>query len=94
MSYDQFIRSKINLDSRSGFKVDPDRINPQLYPHQRDIVRWAIEGGRRAIRLGRFGRAAELNPDYVADGVGYLEAAEREMAMPTLFDFDPLQEAA
>jgi hypothetical protein len=39
----------------------------------------------RAIKLGRRGRAAELNPGYFADGVQYLQAAEREMAMPDLF---------
>ena len=29
----------------------------------------------------------ELNPDYYRDGVGYLQAAEDEIEMPTLFDF-------
>lgn len=40
----------------------------------------------RALKLGRKGRAAELNTAYFLDGVKYLEAAERELAMPTLFD--------
>jgi hypothetical protein len=40
----------------------------------------------RAILKGRRGRAAELNPGYFLDGIKYLQAAERQMAMPTLFD--------
>ncbi|KAB0668965.1 DNA methylase N-4 [Oryzomonas sagensis] len=40
-----------------------------------------------ALKLGRRGYGIELNHDYFRDGVGYLKAAEEEMAMPTLFDF-------
>lgn len=40
----------------------------------------------RALRLGRRGYASELNPSYWLDGVAYLEATEREVSMPTLFD--------
>lgn len=29
--------------------VDPADINPALKPHQRDAVRWALKGGRRAL---------------------------------------------
>jgi len=39
----------------------------------------------RALGLGRRGRAVELNPGYFLDGVKYLEAKERQMAMPDLF---------
>lgn len=39
-----------------------------------------------AIGMGRRGRGVELNPGYWADGVKYLEARERQMSMPTLFD--------
>lgn len=42
----------------------------------------------RALHLGRRGRAAELNAQYFLDGVKYLQAAERELAMPTLFDLE------
>ncbi len=42
----------------------------------------------RALHLGRRGRASELNPGYFLDGVKYLEAKEREKAMPSLFDFE------
>jgi len=40
-----------------------------------------------AIKMGRDGYGIELNPDYFRDGVGYLEAAERDITAPTLFDF-------
>ncbi len=46
--YAEFIKSKFNFDSRCGFTVDKSEINPILKPHQRDIVRWMVDGGRRA----------------------------------------------
>lgn len=39
----------------------------------------------RAIKLGRRGSASELNTGYFFDGVQYLQAAEKEVAMPDLF---------
>ena len=49
MNYKEFLESKIELATESGFIVDPADINPALKPHQRDAVRWAIKGGRRAL---------------------------------------------
>jgi DNA modification methylase len=43
-----------------------------------------------ALRMGREGRGHELNTQYWADGVKYLEAEERRQAMPTLFDIESL----
>jgi DNA modification methylase len=40
----------------------------------------------RALRAGRRGRGVELNPGYWADSVKYLQAEERRVATPTLFD--------
>jgi len=48
----------------------------------------------RALKLGRQGRASELNPDYFLDSVKYLEAEERDRAMPTLFDLEGLAQAS
>lgn len=42
-----------------------------------------------AVKMRRYGKGCELNPDYFRDGVGYLEAAESEVDMPTLFDLFP-----
>ena len=47
----------------------------------------------RAIKLGRRGKAVELNAGYFTDSVIFCEAAEREMNAPTLFDmFAPAEE--
>jgi DNA modification methylase len=42
----------------------------------------------RAIKLGRKGRAVELNTGYYFDGLHYLQMAEKEVGMPSLFDFE------
>ncbi len=42
----------------------------------------------RAMKMGRRGRAAELNTGYFLDGVKYLEAEERSQEMPGLFDLN------
>lgn len=39
-----------------------------------------------AVKMGRKGRSSELNTGYFLDGVKYMQAAERERSMPTLFD--------
>ena len=49
----------------------------------------------RALKLGRQGRASELNPGYFLDGIKYLQAMEREVSTPSLFDvLDSEAEAA
>lgn len=48
----------------------------------------------RAIKLGRKGRAAELNPEYFRDGVRYLREAEAGRNAPNLFDALPLEVSA
>ena len=48
-SYDRFVEDKIVTVPFDGFEIDPREINPMLKPHQRDIVVWALRGGRRAI---------------------------------------------
>lgn len=40
----------------------------------------------QALELGRRGRAAELNTGYFFDGVKYLQAKEKALSTPTLFD--------
>ena len=47
--YHEFLRAKIKLARSLGFDVPLDQINPGLKPHTRDIVRWALKGGQRAI---------------------------------------------
>ena len=47
--YTEFLQSKFKFSTAHGFDVADDEITPCLFPHQRDIVRWAVKGGRRAI---------------------------------------------
>lgn len=47
MNYIDFIKSKVAIAQQTGFDVD--KLNPALFPHQADSVRWALKGGRRAI---------------------------------------------
>lgn len=47
--YNDFLRAKIKLAQAKGFDVPLEQINPGLKPHTRDIVRWALQGGQRAI---------------------------------------------
>lgn len=49
LNYQDFLESKIEIAKKSGFKVSEDEINANLLPHQRDAVRWAVEGGCRAL---------------------------------------------
>jgi SNF2 family DNA or RNA helicase len=48
-SYREFIENKVTLAKDHGVPVDPKNIHPALKPHQRDVVEWALRGGRRAI---------------------------------------------
>lgn len=58
-TYDEFLRDKVAFDRTFGFEVNDDEISPVLKPHQRDIVRWAVRGGRRAI-FAKFGLGKSL----------------------------------
>lgn len=48
-TYTEFLHSKVEVAADSGIDVSSDDISPVLMPHQRDIVLWALRGGRRAI---------------------------------------------
>ena len=48
-AYADFLADKIAFDRHYGQPVTDEQINPLLKPHQRRIVQWAVEGGRRAI---------------------------------------------
>ncbi|OBC11402.1 DNA methylase N-4 [Mycobacterium sp. 852013-50091_SCH5140682] len=48
-SYSEFLADKVRFDSTFGHHVDLEDIHSILNPHQRDIVHWAVAGGRRAI---------------------------------------------
>jgi hypothetical protein len=43
------LEAKAALAAPGGLQVQSDEVHPLLKPHQRDVVLWAIRGGRRAI---------------------------------------------
>ena len=47
--YTAFLRQKIKMANFAGFQVEPEATHQILFAHQRDIVRWAVLGGNRAI---------------------------------------------
>jgi hypothetical protein len=49
VDYQEFIEGKIVTAKPAGFVVEPGEVNPVLKPFQREIVRWAVQGGRRAL---------------------------------------------
>lgn len=49
MDYINFLKSKVVIAEKFGMDVSKIEFNPKLFPHQRDIVRFCLEGGRRAI---------------------------------------------
>lgn len=49
MNYLDFLRTKIEIAPISGFEVEDSEIHPALKPHQKDAVKWALHGGRRAL---------------------------------------------
>lgn len=49
MTYQDFLKSKIEIAAESGFEVTEAEINPALKEHQRDAVIWALRGGKRAL---------------------------------------------
>jgi DNA modification methylase len=70
----------------------------ERYSNRGDVVYDPFHGlgtvGVRAIKLGRRARGSELSAAYFKDQVHYLRAAEQEFATPSLFDLEPVGEAA
>lgn len=73
---------------------------------ERAIEQWSNEGetvldpfgglgtvAHCAVKLGRRGYSIELSPDYFADSIAYLESAEMQAEMPSLFDLIEAEEA-
>ncbi len=48
MGYLEFLKRKAIIDPDTGLKTVP-ALNPMLYPHQADMVRWALRRGRAAL---------------------------------------------
>jgi DNA modification methylase len=48
MLYQDYLKSKVRLAQKTGFTIEDSEINPALKPHNRLMVKWMLEGGRRA----------------------------------------------
>ena len=46
--YNEFLKSKIRIYENQGFEVSIDEINPNIKPHNKLMVKWMVEGGKRA----------------------------------------------
>lgn len=51
MNYQDFLKTKITIAERSGFEVDPSRLNAENFPHQNDAIVWAARMGRALIAM-------------------------------------------
>lgn len=49
MKYEDFLKNKMAISQNTGFEISDSDLNPNLYPHVKDSVKWAIQGGCRAI---------------------------------------------
>ena len=58
-AYLDFLRAKIVVAPSFGAPVDAGDVSPVLIRHQPDIVRWAVQGGRRAV-FANFGLGKTL----------------------------------
>lgn len=59
MNYIDFLKSKVVKAPVTGLELTDKDVHPNLFPHQRDIVLWALRGGCRAI-FAQFGTGKTL----------------------------------
>lgn len=46
--YNEFLKSKVRLAATTGFTLDIEQVNPALKLHNKLMVKWMVNGGRRA----------------------------------------------
>lgn len=49
MKYNDFINNKTSIIQTSGFDIDRNELNNNLFEYQKDIVRWSLKKGKSAI---------------------------------------------
>lgn len=49
MTYEEFIETKQVKITNCGFDIEKSELNPMLWEHQKDIIKWALKKGRAAI---------------------------------------------
>lgn len=47
-NYKEFLKAKIKVAPKQGFDCSIEELNPNLKPHNKLMVKWMVEGGRRA----------------------------------------------
>ena len=94
-AYQAFLRAKVAASEESGLACSPEEVHPLLKPHQRDIVAWAVRGGRRAV-FAAFGLGKTMTAQDVLEGRMIVEigiAAVRPAEFIVLKFFHKLPEA-
>ena len=79
--YMEFIKGKIVTAPRGGFTVNDSDIHQMLKPHQRDIVKWALDGGCRAI-FASFGLGKSFTQLETMRHVGKREGGKQLIICP------------
>lgn len=79
--YLEFLESKAVSVPSSGFEVAETDVSDVLFPHQRDIVRWALAGGRRAI-FAAFGLGKSLMQLEIMRLIGKREGGRQLIICP------------
>ena len=49
VEYQQFLKSKVLVVPAAGRQVSAEELHPNLFPFQRDLVRWSLTKGRAAL---------------------------------------------
>lgn len=80
-TYRQFLEAKMCMARKSGFSVPAEAVHPLLKPHQRDIVRWCLDGGCRGI-FAAFGLGKTLMQLEIMRQVGQREAGRQLIICP------------
>lgn len=79
--YAAFLKNKIRMASFKGFDVPMEQINASLKPHTRDIVKWAVQGGNRAI-FASFGLHKTATQLEIMRQIGVHRPGLRAIVMP------------
>jgi hypothetical protein len=49
MEYQEFLKSKLIVNMPSGFDADESALPVNLYPYQKDLVKWGCKRGKAAF---------------------------------------------
>lgn len=86
MKYLEFLKLKSVIDPNTGLTTIP-ALNPMLYSHQADMVKWALRRGRAALfadcgigkgpmQMGRKFVGSELKQSYFVQACQNIESAK------------------